>query len=63
MKCTTCGARFKPLKENRYTVQLMERKSLLETKIDYWDVFDCPKCGCQNLGSFRYNPVIEEVEE
>jgi len=60
MICATCKKRFKPLKENRYTVVLPEPGLLIKNRT--WDVFDCPHCGCQNLGSLRYPKEKKEVE-
>ena len=49
MNCKVCGAEFKPKKENKYIVKVMKSTSIVTANVEYYDAFDCPKCGCQQL--------------
>ena len=56
-KCTVCGYRFIPEKENIKTV----KESKLFEMPKYFDVIDCPQCGCQKALAARIiesNPVV-----
>ena len=49
-KCNTCGRRFRLLAKNRYEV--MKRPvglNILTEGTVYYNAFDCPRCGCQNI--------------
>lgn len=49
-KCKVCGRRFRLLAKNRYEVVRIPTslKALVEEKV-YFNAFDCPHCGCQNI--------------
>lgn len=50
IKCKICGKRFKLLKKNRYEV--VKRPfgfDGLTHAPTYYNAFDCPRCGCQNI--------------
>lgn len=48
MKCKVCGAEILLKKENRYTAcKSSDLSSFFVQK--YFDAFDCPACGCQNI--------------
>lgn len=49
-KCKTCGRRFRLLAKNRYEIVRIPTslKALIEEKV-YFNAFDCPHCGCQNV--------------
>lgn len=58
-KCNICGKRFKLLAKNRYEVvrKPVGFNCLTEGTI-YYNAFDCPHCGCQNIVG-----VLEKVIE
>lgn len=49
-KCKVCGRRFRLLAKNRYEVVRIPTslKILIEDRV-YFNAFDCPHCGCQNI--------------
>lgn len=53
MKCNVCGKRFKLLAQNRYEVVKRPEGALggLTSNVKYFNAFDCPHCGCQNVVS------------
>ena len=56
-KCKTCGRRFRLLAKNRYEVmKIPVGLNVLTQDTIYYNAFDCPKCGCQNLVG-----VVEKV--
>ena len=68
MKCKICGKRFKLLKKNRYEV--VKRPTGFDSLIErptYYNAFDCPHCGCQNVvGGIEkdiYSPDKERKDE
>ena len=49
-KCCTCGKRFNLLAKNRYEVVVKPAGLECLTKgTTYFNAFDCPCCGCQNI--------------
>lgn len=49
-KCNVCGRRFRLLAKNRYEV--VRRPAGLNCLVEgtvYYNAFDCPHCGCQNI--------------
>ena len=48
-KCDVCGRRFLLRAKNRYVVEVPA--NLLEARVRaiYYNAFDCPHCGCQNI--------------
>lgn len=63
-KCLACGCRFRPTKEKVYTVY--EPKSVIEalsSREKYFDVIDCPRCGCQNELAVKRPSVKNEKSE
>jgi len=60
IKCKVCGTKFKPQKSNKYTVKIVKRTSFVTADVEYYDAFDCPKCGCQQLAGLRY---LEESDD
>lgn len=49
-KCNVCGRRFRLLAKNRYEV--VRRPAGLNCLTEgtvYFNAFDCPRCGCQNI--------------
>ena len=60
-KCKVCGKRFRLLAKNRYEVMIRPPFSLRLP--EYYNAFDCPKCGCQNImGIVEKNKVQQESE-
>lgn len=53
IKCSVCGCKFIPKKEDKYTAT--NRESLFSVK--YIECFDCPMCGCQQ----KVNIALEKV--
>lgn len=71
-KCKTCGRRFRLLAKNRYEVVRIPTPSKglwmldskpMEEKV-YFNAFDCPHCGCQNImGVVEKNRVDDTTQE
>ena len=56
-KCKTCGRRFRLLAKNRYEVMVSPVGVEIFTKgTVFYNAFDCPRCGCQNITG-----VVEKV--
>ena len=73
-KCNACGRRFRLLAKNRYEVKKIPTGFECLTKgTVYFNAFDCPYCGCQNIVGVlekakrsdieEDNPNVKEVEE
>lgn len=57
-RCKVCGSFFRLLAKNRYEVKMIpEGIAWLTSGVTYYNAFDCPKCGCQNL----YGPIIKNI--
>jgi hypothetical protein len=52
--CKVCKSEFQPMRENRYTVK---KRNFFTKMAEYWDAFDCPWCGCQNVVGNRLKRV------
>ena len=62
-KCKVCGRRFRLLAKNRYEVMIIPYAFSLKQP-EYFNAFDCPKCGCQNIiGIVEKNRVQQESED
>lgn len=64
-KCKVCGRRFQLLKKNRYEVKKapVGFNCLTEGTV-YYNAFDCPFCGCQNIvGTIEKSNIKEEPQE
>jgi len=49
-KCSVCGRRFRLLAKNRYeVVKSPVGFNCLTQGTVYYNAFDCPYCGCQNI--------------
>ena len=61
-KCNTCGKRFRLLAKNRYeVVKSPVGFNCLTQGTTYYNAFDCPHCGCQNIvGVFEKRKVESE---
>ena len=59
-KCNVCGRRFRLLAKNRYEVvkRPVGLQCLTQGAV-YYNAFDCPYCGCQNI----VGVVEKDVEE
>lgn len=64
-KCTICGERFRLLAKNRYEIVTSPvGLATLTQKTVYYNAFDCPKCGCQNIvGVVEKNKVQQKSED
>lgn len=64
-KCNTCGKRFRLLAKNRYeVVKSSVGFNCLTQGTTYYNAFDCPYCGCQNIvGVVEKRKAEREVEE
>lgn len=59
-RCKVCGSFFRLLAKNRYEVKMIpEGMACLTSGVTYYNAFDCPKCGCQNL----YGTIIKNNVE
>ena len=61
-KCNVCGRKFELLAKNRYEVaKIPVGFNCLTQRTIYYNAFDCPHCGCQNIvGVLEKRSVIEE---
>lgn len=59
MKCKVCGKRFPLLAKNRYVVRA---ETVLPRRTGYYNAFDCPRCGCQNIAGVVEMDVVENKE-
>lgn len=62
-KCNVCGKRFRLLAKNRYEVIKMPiGLQCLTQRTAYYNAFDCPHCGCQNIVSVIEQEIIKDTE-
>lgn len=60
-KCKACGFKFRLEKENRYLVRRgTSVVGALTEKPTIFEMFDCPKCGCQNVVGIYEQQIVEE---
>lgn len=59
MKCKVCGKHFKLQADKRYEVV----KHTPFCYPTFYECFDCPKCGCQNIMQERDKSVGELKDE
>lgn len=63
-KCNVCGRRFKLRAKNRYeVVRKPVGLSCLTEATVYYNAFDCPHCGCQNIVGVLEKVVVGDIEE
>lgn len=64
-KCHVCGRRFRLLAKNRYEV--VKRPDGLVNCLTqgtvYYNDFNCPHCGCQNIVGVIEKEIVRDVEE
>lgn len=53
LKCSTCGHMFEPVKELHYIATEVSNGMFSPETTEYWDAYDCPRCGTQKLVSER----------
>ena len=62
-KCDVCGKKFNLKAKNRYEVMItpvgFER---LSKGIIFYNAFDCPHCGCQNIVGVVEKTKVEDYE-
>lgn len=56
-KCKACGFKFRLEKENRYLSKVV---GSLSEKPTIFEMFDCPRCGCQNAVGIYERQIVEE---
>ena len=62
-KCKACGFKFKLEKENRYLVRKGSSVvGALTEKPTIFEMFDCPRCGCQNAVGIYEQQIVEEEQ-
>lgn len=63
-RCATCGKRFRLLAKNRYEIakRPVGLNCLTQATV-YFNAFDCPHCGCQNIVGVVEKDVVETVDE
>lgn len=63
-KCHTCGRRFRLLAKNKYEVvkRPVGINCLIEGTV-YYNAFDCPHCGCQNITGVIEKQNIIKIED
>lgn len=62
MNCKVCGTEFEPKKEDKYMVKIVKRTNFVTADVEYYDAFDCPQCGCQQLAGLRHGVVAIDVK-
>lgn len=63
-KCNVCGRRFRLLAKNRYeVVRRPVGFSCLTEGTNYYNAFDCPYCGCQNIVGILEKKTVRDIEE
>lgn len=63
-KCNVCGRRFRLLAKNRYeVVKNPVGLEFLTKGAVYFNAFDCPHCGCQNIVGVVEKEKVREGEE
>lgn len=66
MKCKVCGKRFKLQADKRYDVVKKPdglAKVLSGKGTVFYECFDCPRCGCQNIVNTRERTIIDGESE
>lgn len=53
LKCSTCGHMYEPIKKLHYIAEEVIGGMFAPETIQYWDAYDCPRCGTQKLVSER----------
>lgn len=63
-KCSVCGRRFRLLAKNRYEVvkKPVGLNCLTEDTV-YYNAFDCPHCGCQNIVGVLEKVIVKDIED
>lgn len=63
-KCNVCGRRFRLLAKNRYEVvrKPVGLNCLTEATV-YYNAFDCPHCGCQNIVGVLEKVIVGDIED
>lgn len=63
-KCNICGRRFRLLAKNRYeVVRRAAGLNFLTQGTVYYNAFDCPYCGCQNIVGVLEKETVRNIEE
>ena len=63
-KCNVCGRRFRLLAKNRYeVVKRPAGLNCLTQGTVYYNAFDCPHCGCQNIVGVLEKETIDIKEQ
>lgn len=63
-KCSVCGKRFRLLAKNRYeVVKIPVGFNCLTQGTIYYNAFDCPHCGCQNIVGVLEKVNARDIEE
>lgn len=64
-KCSVCGRRFRLIAKNRYeVVKSPAGFNCLVQGTVYYNAFNCPHCGCQNIvGVFEKVNVRDDIEK
>lgn len=60
--CHVCDMAFNPSPERRYTVKEKDGIGAVVGNT-YYDAFDCPRCGCQNIVGLRLDPTFVKPAE
>ena len=63
-KCNVCGRRFRLHAKSRYEVirRPVGLNCLTEGTV-FYNAFDCPHCGCQNIVGVIEKEIVKDVEE
>lgn len=63
-KCNACGRRFRLLAKNRYeVVRKPAGLNCLTEATTYYNAFDCPHCGCQNIVGVIEKVIVGDIED
>lgn len=63
-KCSVCGRRFRLLAKNRYEVAKSPvGLNCLTQGTVYYNAFNCPHCGCQNIVGVLEKVNVKDIED
>lgn len=63
-KCGVCGRRFRLLAKNRYeVVKSPVGLNCLTQGTIYYNAFDCPYCGCQNIVGVVEKVNVKDIKD
>lgn len=59
IRCKVCHYRFMPKTENKKVIVEPATINNIFSGRKYYEAFDCPMCGCQNIVNIKEGEMIE----